>query len=111
MFDRKQARGQDVEARGGSSGNEHEAEGRALEFLKKGVRIPGGRITRDEVYCADEAFFTGTAAEVTPIRELDNRVIGEGTRGPITTKLQTAFFDVVKGKDPAYRHWLQPVNA
>ena len=68
-------------------------------------------ITRDEVYCADEAFFTGTAAEVTPIRELDNRVIGEGTRGPITTKLQTAFFDVVKGKDPAYRHWLQPVNA
>ena len=63
------------------------------------------------MYCADEAFFTGTAAEVTPIRELDNRLIGEGTRGPITTKLQTAFFDVVKGKDPAYRHWLQPVNA
>ena len=69
-------------------------------------------ITRDSILTiADEAFFTGTAAEVTPIRELDNRVIGEGTRGPITTKLQTAFFDVVKGKDPAYRHWLQPVNA
>ena len=76
-----------------------------------GIEAREKRITRDEVYCADEAFFTGTAAEVTPIRELDNRVIGEGTRGPITTKLQTAFFDVVKGKDPAYRHWLQPVNA
>ena len=76
-----------------------------------GIEAREKRITRDEVYCADEAFFTGTAAEVTPIRELDNRVIGEGTRGPITTKLQTAFFDVVKGKDPVYRYWLQPVNA
>ena len=69
------------------------------------------RALLEREHIADDAFFTGTAAEVTPIRELDNRVIGEGTRGPITTKLQTAFFDVVKGKDPAYRHWLQPVNA
>ncbi len=64
------------------------------------------RITRDEVYCADEAFFTGTAAEVTPIRELDNRIIGNGSRGPITTKLQTMFFDSVKGKSNNHRNWL-----
>ena len=64
------------------------------------------RITRDEVYCADEAFFTGTAAEVTPIRELDNRIIGNGSRGPITTKLQTMFFDSVKGKSNSHRNWL-----
>ena len=64
------------------------------------------RITRDEVYCADEAFFTGTAAEVTPIRELDNRIIGSGSRGPITTKLQAMFFDSVKGKSNNHRNWL-----
>ena len=64
------------------------------------------RITRDEVYCADEAFFTGTAAEVTPIRELDNRIIGNGSRGPITTKLQTMFFDSVKGKSNNHTNWL-----
>ena len=75
-----------------------------------GIETREKRITRDEVYCADEVFFTGTAAEVTPIREVDNRVIGTGIRGPVTTKLQAAFFDVVKGKNPAYRHWLQPVN-
>ena len=56
------------------------------------------RITRDEVYCADEAFFTGTAAEVTPIRELDNRAIGSGKRGPVTEKLQKTFFDCVHGQ-------------
>jgi branched-chain amino acid aminotransferase len=67
------------------------------------------RITRDEMYCADEAFFTGTAAEVTPIRELDNRQIGSGSRGPITEKLQSLFFDVVSGKAPQYNHWLTPV--
>ena len=67
------------------------------------------RITRDEMYCADEAFFTGTAAEVTPIRELDNRQIGNGSRGPITEKLQSLFFDVVSGKAPQYNHWLTPV--
>ena len=75
-----------------------------------GIETREKRITRDEVYCADEVFFTGTAAEVTPIREVDNRTIGTGIRGPVTTKLQAAFFDVVKGKNPAYRHWLQPVN-
>jgi branched-chain amino acid aminotransferase len=67
------------------------------------------RITRDEVYTADEAFFTGTAAEVTPIRELDNRTIGSGTRGPITEKLQSAFFDIVSGKSAAHAHWLTKV--
>ena len=61
------------------------------------------RITRDEVYTADEAFFTGTAAEVTPIRELDNRAIGSGRRGPVTEKLQKAFFDVVQGRSEKYR--------
>jgi branched-chain amino acid aminotransferase len=67
------------------------------------------RITRDEMYCADEAFFTGTAAEVTPIRELDDRIIGEGSRGPITEKLQSLFFEVVAGKSVKYQKWLTPV--
>jgi branched-chain amino acid aminotransferase len=63
-------------------------------------------MTRDDVYLADEAFFTGTAAEVTPIRELDRRVIGKGSRGPVTQKIQNAFFDVVNGRNPEYKHWL-----
>ena len=67
------------------------------------------RITRDELYCADEAFFTGTAAEITPIRELDNRQIGIGSRGPVTEKLQSLFFDVVGGMAPQYQHWLTRV--
>lgn len=67
------------------------------------------RITRDEVYCCDEAFFTGTAGEVTPIRELDNRQIGEGGRGPVTEKLQAMYYAVVKGEVPEYRHWLSYV--
>jgi branched-chain amino acid aminotransferase len=71
-----------------------------------GIPIVEKRITRDEVYCCDEAFFTGTAAEITPIRELDNRQIGPGHRGPITEKLQSLFFDVVAGKAPQYQHWL-----
>jgi branched-chain amino acid aminotransferase len=71
-----------------------------------GIEVIEKRITRDEMYCADEAFFTGTAAEVTPIRELDRRVIGSGGRGPITEKLQTLFFDVVSGRAPQYKHWL-----
>jgi branched-chain amino acid aminotransferase len=75
----------------------------AKEF---GIPVIEKRITRDEVYIADEAFFTGTAAEVTPIRELDNRTIGIGRRGPVTEKLQSAFFDIVTGKDPRYAHWL-----
>ncbi len=71
-----------------------------------GLEVIEKRITRDEVYTADEAFFTGTAAEVTPIRELDNRAIGAGTRGPITEKLQALYFDVVKGKSAKHAHWL-----
>jgi branched-chain amino acid aminotransferase len=74
-----------------------------------GVPVIEKRITRDEVYSADEAFFTGTAAEVTPIRELDNRIIGEGRRGPITTELQTLFFDCVRGRHPAHGDWLTHV--
>ncbi len=64
------------------------------------------RITRDEVYCADEAFFTGTAAEVTPIRELDNRTIGSGSRGAITQQLQSLYFDCVYGRKPQYQNWI-----
>lgn len=75
-----------------------------------GIPVISKRITRDEVYVADEAFFTGTAAEVTPIRELDNRQIGEGRRGPITEKLQKTFFDCVTGKSDQYRDWLTPVT-
>ncbi len=71
-----------------------------------GLQVIEKRITRDEMYSADEAFFTGTAAEVTPIRELDNRAIGEGKRGPLTTQLQTMFFDCVKGRDPKHTDWL-----
>ena len=71
-----------------------------------GIEVIEKRITRDEVYTADEAFFTGTAAEVTPIRELDNRAIGIGTRGPITEKLQALYFDVVKGKSAKHADWL-----
>jgi branched-chain amino acid aminotransferase len=71
-----------------------------------GLPIIEKRITRDEVYSADEAFFTGTAAEVTPIRELDNRPIGNGTRGPITEKLQSNFFDAVMGRSARHQSWL-----
>jgi len=71
-----------------------------------GIPVIEKRITRDEVYIADEAFFTGTAAEVTPIRELDNRTIGEGTRGPVTQKLQALYFDCVQGRSPKHEAWL-----
>ena len=74
-----------------------------------GYKVIAKRLTRDDIYIADEAFFTGTAAEVTPIRELDNRTIGAGARGPITTKLQGLFFDVVNGKVPAHADWLSYV--
>jgi branched-chain amino acid aminotransferase len=70
-----------------------------------GIKVIEKRITRDEVYIADEAFFTGTAAEVTPIREVDGRQIGAGRRGPITEKLQTAYFDLVTGKTDAHAEW------
>jgi branched-chain amino acid aminotransferase len=74
-----------------------------------GLKIVEKRITRDEIYIADEAFFTGTAAEVTPIRELDRLEIGQGSRGPITEKIQSAFFDIVNGRNPKYAEWLTPV--
>ena len=74
-----------------------------------GVEVREKRLTRDEVYIADEAFFTGTAAEVTPIRELDGRAIGSGVRGPITERLQALYFDVVHGRADKYHHWLTPV--
>jgi branched-chain amino acid aminotransferase len=74
-----------------------------------GIKIVEKRITRDEVYIADEAFFTGTAAEVTPIRELDRIEIGAGSRGPVTEKIQSAFFDIVNGRNPKYAEWLTPV--
>jgi len=75
-----------------------------------GLEVHTKRITRDDIYIADEAFFTGTAAEVTPIRELDNRVIGAGKRGPVTEKLQSMFFDVVNGRNPKYAKWLTPIR-
>ena len=71
-----------------------------------GIAVVEKRITRDEVYIADEAFFTGTAAEVAPIRELDGRKIGVGQRGPITEKLQTLYFDVVHGRNGGHPEWL-----
>ena len=74
-----------------------------------GLKVVEKRITRDEVYIADEAFFTGTAAEVTPIREIDNRAIGNGGRGPITEKLQTMYFDAVHGRLDNHREWLDTV--
>ncbi len=74
-----------------------------------GLEIREKRITRDEVYVADEAFFTGSAAEVTPIRELDGRHIGNGARGPITEKLQGQYFDLVHGRLDQYRDWLDYV--
>jgi branched-chain amino acid aminotransferase len=73
------------------------------------IEIVEKRITRDEVYIADEAFFTGTAAEVTPIREVDNRTIGCGSRGPITEKLQTLYFDIVHGRTTIEADWLTTV--
>ena len=75
-----------------------------------GIKVIEKRITRDEVYIADEAFFTGTAAEVTPIREVDNRQIGIGRRGPVTEKLQKAYFDLVNGRIPARNEWLTLVK-
>jgi branched-chain amino acid aminotransferase len=76
-----------------------------------GYTVSPRRITRDDLYIADEAFFTGTAAEVTPIREVDGRTIGEGRRGPVTARLQQAFFDCVTGKAEKHRDWLTPVAA
>ena len=74
-----------------------------------GIELKEKAITRDEIYIADEAFFSGTAAEVTPIRELDRIEIGSGSRGPITEKIQAAFFDIVNGRNPKYASWLTRV--
>ena len=75
-----------------------------------GIEVVEKKITRDEVYIADEAFFTGTAAEVTPIRELDNRPIGSGSRGPVMEKLQSLYFDIVHGRSPKHLDWLTTVS-
>ena len=74
-----------------------------------GYEVKAKRLTRDDLYIADEAFFTGTAAEVTPIREVDSRQIGSGKRGPITHQIQNLFFDVVNGRVPAHQDWLAKV--
>jgi branched-chain amino acid aminotransferase len=74
-----------------------------------GIPTREERFTRDEVYLADEAFFTGTAVEVTPVRELDDRRIGDGSPGPVTRRLQELFFRVVQGREPRYRSWLAPI--
>ncbi len=76
----------------------------------EGLKLVEKRITRDEIYICDEAFFTGTAAEITPIRELDNRQIGNGGRGPVTEKIQSRFFDAVHGRVPEYEDWLTYVK-
>jgi branched-chain amino acid aminotransferase len=75
-----------------------------------GLKVREKRITRDEVYVADEAFFTGTAAEVTPIREMDGRKIGNGGRGPVTEKIQALYFDVVHGRSEQHKHWLSYIK-
>ncbi|MDT8406110.1 MAG: branched-chain amino acid transaminase [Methylococcales bacterium] len=75
-----------------------------------GIDVVEKRITRDEIYICDEAFFTGSAAEVTPIRELDGRIIGNGGRGPITEKLQKLYFDCVHGRHPKHKDWLSHVK-
>jgi branched-chain amino acid aminotransferase len=76
---------------------------------ERGLEVVERRLTRDDVYVADEAFLTGSAAEVTPIRELDFRPVGSGKRGPVTEALQTAYFDAVHGRDPRHGDWLTPV--
>ncbi len=75
-----------------------------------GYTVTTKRITRDDLYIADEVFFTGTAAEITPIREVDGRMIGDGRRGPITARLQKKFFECVNGKAAEHRDWLTPVG-
>jgi branched-chain amino acid aminotransferase len=74
--------------------------------LDRGIRVIEERLTRDELYVADEAFFTGTAAEITPIRQVDNRSIGNGKPGEITQTLQNIFFDIIRGKQEKYKKWL-----
>ena len=71
-----------------------------------GMKVTRRRITREEVYVADEAFLTGTAAEITPVREVDARILGEGSRGSITEKIQSTYFDIVFGRNKQYNHYL-----
>ncbi len=73
---------------------------------KMGIEVLRQRITREEIYVADEAFLTGTAAEITPVRNVDARIIGCGSRGPVTEKIQSAYFDIVFGRNPDYEHYL-----
>ncbi|MYN14545.1 branched-chain amino acid transaminase [Pusillimonas sp. TS35] len=82
-----------------------------IHAIARNLSIPlrTKRITRDDLYIADEAFFSGTAAEVTPIRDIDGRQVGKGSRGPITEKIQQEFFDIVNGKNASYHHWLTKV--
>jgi len=81
-----------------------------LELAReKKIPVREERFSRDELYLADEAFFTGTAAEITPIREVDDRTIGSGCPGPITLDIQKSFFNIVQGKDPAHQFWLSPI--
>jgi len=76
----------------------------------QGIEVYEKRISRDEVYISDEAFFSGTAAEIVPIREYDSRIIGSGARGTITASLQAAYFDLVRGKNMDYNYWLTPAS-
>ncbi len=78
---------------------------------ERGMRVVEERFPRDDLYIADEAFFTGTAAEITPIREVDNRTIGTGKPGPVTKELQAAFFEIVHGRSSRHADWLTPVSA
>ena len=73
---------------------------------EEGIPVFEGRITRDQLWLADEVFLTGTAAEITPVREVDDRAIGDGKVGPITRRLQARFFDVVRGSDTSHSEWL-----
>jgi len=77
---------------------------------EEGIPVSEEMMTRDDLYLADEAFFTGTAAEITPIREIDERMIGTGKPGPVTLKLQKAFFDIVRGISPLHPEWRHPVK-
>ena len=76
-----------------------------------GYEVVRRRISREEVYIAEEAFLTGTAAEITPVREIDARIIGDGKRGPITEKIQSGYFDIVFGRNKKYEHYLTYINA
>jgi branched-chain amino acid aminotransferase len=77
---------------------------------EEGLTVQEGRITRDQLWLADECFFTGTAAEVTPVREVDDRLIGDGNVGPVTKRIQARFFDIVRGSDNSHPEWLTRVS-